>query len=108
MEVFRPSVQPFLASLFPINPATELANLTLPVLLVQGERDIQIQREDYDALAKARPDAQSLLIATMNHMLKPAPIDREGNIKAYTDPTLQLHPFVVPRIVAFIRSVVVQ
>jgi uncharacterized protein len=105
MALFRPSVQQFLASILRIDPAADLAKLTIPVLLVQGERDLQIAHEDFDMLAKARPDARKLLLPTANHALKPSPADRAGNIKAYTDPSLALDPVVVPTIAAFVHSV---
>jgi uncharacterized protein len=105
MKLFRPSVQPFLASLLKIDPAADLAKLAIPVLLVQGGRDLQITREDFDALMKAHPDAQTLLLPTANHALKPSPADRAGNIKAYTDSSLALDPVLVPTIAAFVQSV---
>lgn len=40
-SLFRPSVQPYLISWFRYDPATELAKLKIPVLIVQGTTDIQ-------------------------------------------------------------------
>jgi fermentation-respiration switch protein FrsA (DUF1100 family) len=102
--LFRPTVQPFLMSLLSIDPAAEVAALSQPVLLLHGARDIQIMREDFDALAKARPDARALVFSNMNHALKSAPADREGNIKAYTDPTLALDAHLVATIAEFVHS----
>src|SRR5262249_61820529 len=51
--VFRPSVQPYLVSELSIDPRIELAQLSVPVLIVQGARDMQLTLEHRDALAHA-------------------------------------------------------
>lgn len=101
---FRPSVQPYLRSELNLDPVVAIAALSVPVLIVQGARDFQVTRADFDALSRARRDAQTLLLPNANHVLKPAPADREGNIKAYTDPVLPLDPALMPALVRFVRS----
>ena len=58
--LFRPSVQPYLMSWFKYVPATELARLTIPVLLIQGTTDIQVPVAEAKALqaAEAQRHAQ--------------------------------------------------
>jgi pimeloyl-ACP methyl ester carboxylesterase len=73
--LFRPSVQPFLISTFAIDPATEFANLKVAALVVWGESDIRIKRSDFDALARARPDAKAIVLPLTNHVFKAAPAD---------------------------------
>lgn len=104
MPVLRPSLQPFLTSVLKLDPAAALARLNIPVQIVWGARDIQISRVDFDALAKARPDAATVVLPTANHALKPAPADRDGNIEAYTDPALALDPDLAPAMAEFVRS----
>jgi pimeloyl-ACP methyl ester carboxylesterase len=103
--VFRPSVQPYLVSALNIDPRIELAQLSVPVLIVQGARDVQLSLDHRDALAKARPDARVVTARTANHVLKIAPTDRDGNIKTYTDRTLPLDPGILPPIVLFVEDV---
>jgi uncharacterized protein len=103
--VFRPSVQPYLRSVLAIDPRTELAQLSLPVLLLYGARDLQIPLGDRDRLARARPDAHVVTVATANHVLKSAPADRDGNIRTYTDRSRPLDPGVLPPIVLFVGEV---
>ena len=84
--VFRPSVQPFLMSMFAIDPAAALARISVPALIVSAARDIQITRTDFDALSKARPDARTLVLAEANHIFKAAPsdlADRPAQIRSY-------------------------
>jgi uncharacterized protein len=104
--LFRPSVQPFLLSTFAVDPAVELAKLTLPVMLVRGASDIQVSAEDLDLLAKARPDARVLVLPETNHAFKPAPADisnRAAQLRSY-DPAAPLVPGLTPAIVEFVRA----
>jgi len=102
---FRQSVQPYLRSVMGLDPRSELAALSLPVLLLYGARDLQIPLKDRDALVRARPDARVVTVVTANHVLKTAPLDRDGNIKTYTDRSLPLDPGILPPIVLFIATV---
>jgi pimeloyl-ACP methyl ester carboxylesterase len=102
--LFRPSVQPYLISQFSIFPAAELANVIVPVLILQGDNDIQVTEEDSRLLAKAKPDATHVVVAGMNHGLRISPRDREGNLATYGDPSLPLAPEGVDAIVWFVRN----
>lgn len=86
--VFRPSVQPYLLSWLPIDPAEELAKLKVPVLIVQGSTDIQVMVEDAQRLARAHPSAKLVIIDGMNHVLKEV---REASQQtaSYSDPVGQ-------------------
>lgn len=105
--LFRPSVQPFLLSVFAIDPAAELAKLRLPVMLVRGQSDIQVGEADLDLLRQARPDARVLVLPETNHGFKAAPADitnRAAQLRSY-DPAAPLVPGLVPAVADFIRSV---
>ncbi|AWK88630.1 alpha/beta hydrolase [Azospirillum thermophilum] len=100
--LFRPSVQPYLASWLSLDPAAELAQVRTPVLIVQGTTDLQIGMDDARRLAAARPGAELFLIEGMNHVLKRAPPDRAANLTTYADPSLPLAPELVATIGAFL------
>jgi fermentation-respiration switch protein FrsA (DUF1100 family) len=103
--LFRPSVQPFLISIFAVDPVAALAKLRMPALVMRGASDIQIARADFDALAAARPDIRAVELPLANHMFKPAPADlndRAAQLKSY-DPAAPLVPGLVPALVDFIR-----
>lgn len=102
--LFRPSVQPYLASLLPIDPAAELQKLKMPVLLVQGDRDLQVTVSDFNTLLSARRDAKSLRLRLANHVFKIAPEERKANLQTYIDPARPLDPELVPAIVDFVKS----
>lgn len=103
--VFRPSVQNYLKSWFAYNPSEKIQNLQIPVLIVQGTTDIQVQTSEAHALKTAKSDAILLIINGMNHILKQAPEDRNLNIMTYYNKELPLHPELVPGIVDFLKKV---
>jgi pimeloyl-ACP methyl ester carboxylesterase len=100
--LFRPSVQPYLLSLLPIDPAAALAAVTVPVLIVSGGRDLQVGEADAEALARARPDAARWHDDHMNHVLASAPDDRDGNLRLYADPNAGLASGLVDAIAGFV------
>lgn len=102
MALFRPSVQPYMISWFKYDPATEIANLDVPVLILQGTTDLQVPVEDAQLLAKAKPDAKLKMFDGMNHVLKEAPLDPQANIAAYSNPELPLAPGFLEEIVSFV------
>lgn len=102
--LFAPAVQPFLSSLFAADPAALARAYRGPVLIVQGQTDLQTAVADAQALKAARPDATLALLPGVNHVLKAAPAERAANLATYSDPTAALAPGVVDAIVSFVRG----
>lgn len=102
--IFRPSVQPYLLSWFRYDPVQVMAAVKVPTLIVQGDNDIQVTVEDANLLHQAKPDAKLEIIPEMNHILKTAPRDREGNLQTYSDPVLKINEDFVKVIIDFIRG----
>lgn len=100
--LFRPSVQPYMISWLPLDPAALVAAYDGPVMIGQGTTDIQVGLPDAQAMAAARPDARLVVWEGVNHLLKIAPADRAANAATYRDPTLPLAPGVVEDVAAFI------
>lgn len=88
--LFRPSVQPYLVSLFRQDPAAAFARLHIPALIIQGRHDIQVGMEDAEALKAAKPDAELLPINGMNHVLRIVPADMQSQLPSYNNPELPL------------------
>lgn len=100
--LYRPSVQPYLISWFKYDPAAELAKTDVPVLVVQGTRDLQQRPADGEKLAAARGGVTLITIDGMNHVLKTAPEDRAGNMALYVDPRASLAPGLADAVADFI------
>jgi pimeloyl-ACP methyl ester carboxylesterase len=104
LPLFRPAVQGFLIDVFSYDPAKLISTVHIPVLIVQGARDIQIGLGDARVLANANPAAKLVVLEAANHVLKDVPADdREANLRAYAAPDLPLSAGLVDAIVDFIR-----
>jgi len=103
-SLFRPSVQPYLISWFKYDPVEEISKVEEPVLIIQGDNDIQITVEDANRLYEGNPESKLVIIEGMNHILKDAPEDREGNIATYSNPTLPLNKRFVQELINFINE----
>lgn len=100
--IFRPSVQPYLISLFRQDPAAAFARLKMPALIIQGSNDIQVSVEDALQLKAAKPDAELALIEGMNHVMRIVPNDVKRQLASYKDPNLPLAAELGTRILGFI------
>ena len=101
--LFRPSVQPYLISLFRHDPSAAFARLQIPALIVQGSHDIQVGVADAQALHAAKPDAELLLVEGMNHVLRIVPLELRAQLASYDNPRLPLARPAVEGIAGFIR-----
>ena len=103
-RLFAPQVQDFLIDMFRQDPARLAAAVKLPMLIVQGERDVQVSVADAKALATAQPKARLVLIPAMNHVLKDVGSDdRAANVATYADPSLPVDSTAVDAIASFVK-----
>lgn len=103
-SVFRSSVQPYMISWLKYDPAEQLQKLNGPVLIVNGNLDIQVPVKDAELLHQTKKDSEILIVDKMNHILKEAPADREGNVATYSNPNLPLAKGLVDGIVDFLQE----
>ncbi len=101
--LFRPSVQDYVISWFALDPAKELARVTVPVLIVSGGQDIQVPIVEAKKLA-AVGKGLWVHIENMNHILKPSDTNRVKNLASYSNPDLKLAPQLLPALVDFIQK----
>lgn len=101
--IFRPSVQPFLMSMFRQDPQALARAYAAPLLVVQGTTDLQVAMADADRLVAARPDVRLLRVEGVNHVLKRVSGDLQAQLASYRTPT-PIAPEVVAGIAAFVRE----
>lgn len=65
--LFNPVNQRYFMDWMTYDPATVVENITVPVLIVQGDEDVQIAVEDAQRLSAALPQADLHVIKGMNH-----------------------------------------
>jgi uncharacterized protein len=105
LPLFRPQVQGFLISAFSYDPARLLSGYQRPVLILQGQRDLQVGEPDARVLARAAPHARLVLLPDANHVLKSVASDqRAANLATYSDAHLPLAAGVVRAIGDFIEA----
>lgn len=102
--LFRPSVQPYLMSWLKYDPAKSIQKVTAPVLIIQGAHDIQVPVSDAKILKANNEEAKLMIVSKMNHILKDAPDEIQGNMATYTNPTLPLSTELVEAITGFIHE----
>lgn len=103
--LFNLAVQGFLISTFALDPADLAAKARLPVLIVQGGKDIQVSVEDAERLKAANPRAMLIILPNANHVLKDvAGNSPSDNVAAYQAPDLPLSDGMVSGIAAFVRD----
>ncbi len=101
--LFNPAVQPFMIDLFSYDPAALAAQTQLPLLIIQGDNDIQVSVKDAEILAKATPKAILAIIPNMNHVLKIIESKNPAvNAQSYANPYLPLSPQLADIIAQFI------
>lgn len=103
--LFRPSVQPYLISWFKYNPTYEISRLAIPILIVQGTTDLQVDVTDAKRLSQANSHARLAIVDGMNHVLKKVPDDRVAQMRSYGDPKLPLAPGFTDAVVTFIEDI---
>ena len=105
MPLFAPAVQDYLINLLSYDPARLAQTVRLPVLIVQGQRDLQVTEVDARRLAEANPAARLVLIPNANHVLKRvAADDRAANFATYGDASLPLAPGIVDAVAEFVTA----
>lgn len=102
-SLFGPRSEPFTRSEIAIDPVAELSKVKAPVLVVQGDNDLQVKVGDAQRLAAAAR-VQPVIVPGMNHVLKLAPKSVIGNFLTYADPTLPLAPGVAEAVADFVLA----
>ena len=106
VSIFRKSLQPFWISWIKYNPQEEIKKLNIPILIINGTRDIQVQISEAELLHKANDDSELLIIENMNHILKEVKTDdRNDNIATYSNAELTIKEELVKGIAKFVTQI---
>lgn len=103
LPLFAPQLQGFLINAFSYDPAKLISTISKPVLILQGERDLQVGVADAERLKHAAPQAMLVLLPNTNHVLKTVTTaDPRANGATYMDPGLPLAPGVADAVASFV------
>ncbi|MCB0474484.1 MAG: alpha/beta hydrolase [Flavobacteriaceae bacterium] len=103
--IFRESVQPFIISWIRYNPQTEIQKLSIPVLIVNGTKDVQVPVSDAELLHENNKASRIGIIANMNHILKTIDGDLNENMASYYNPDLPVSDELVHILTDFVKSI---
>ena len=103
LSVFAKPNQSFLKSWIQYNPTEEINKLNTPVLIINGDKDLQVKTEEASALLLAKPTAQLKIINGMNHVLKLVN-SMADNQSSYLKPDYPLSTEFIQQITKFVKK----
>jgi len=102
-SIFDISLQPFMSNWIQYDPSEKIKELQIPILIINGTKDLQVTTTEATLLKEANPNAQIKIIENMNHILFTIEGDSLENSKSYNEITRKINPEVIESIVAFIK-----
>jgi len=103
-SIFRKSLQPFILSWMQYDPQTAIASLNIPILILNGDKDLQVHPSEAELLKKAAPEAEFVIIQNMNHVLKEIEGNDMENQKSYNEYKRPIMPQLISTISTFIKN----
>ena len=103
-SLFNPDNQRFLIDANRYKPVEEISKLDIPVLIVQGTNDIQIEVTDAQMLDEAALKSRLEIIKGMNHVFRQASENYLLNMQTYGNPELPIDNSLVNLIVDFLNE----
>lgn len=102
--LFRDNLQQYMISWLKYDPTVEIKKLNIPVLLVNGDKDLQVKVSEAELLKQAKPDAKLVVIRNMNHIFKEIKGNDTENIASYTNPALPISVELSTAVNQFIKT----
>lgn len=101
---FNIEIQPFIMNWMQYNPQDELKALNIPILIINGTKDLQVSVEEAKLLKEASQHAELKIIDKMNHVLFIIEGDDLENAKSYNESARTISGEMVTTILDFIKS----
>ncbi|MBT8288961.1 MAG: alpha/beta hydrolase, partial [Bacteroidia bacterium] len=103
ISIFAKANLEFLRSYMMYDPTEVIKSLNIPVLILNGDKDLQVPVDDAEALHSACPDATLQIIPNMNHVLKHL-VEDTDNMKSYFSPDYPVSEDLIQSLVSFIKQ----
>lgn len=103
-SIFDLEVQPFMMSWMAYNPQEEISTLEIPILIINGTKDLQVSVEEAQLLHGEKPNSILTIIENMNHILVPILGDTLENSKSYNESQRVISEELIQSIVSFISN----
>ena len=103
-SVFGADLQPFMINWMTYNPTDIISTLDIPVLIVNGTKDLQVSQSEAKLLKEANEEAKLEIIENMNHVLFEIQGDDLENSKSYNESFRAISPQLINTITDFIKA----
>ncbi len=103
-SIFRYDLQPFMKSWVKYDPSQEISKLEMPILILHGDKDIQVEVAQAEKLKESAPQAELMIINNMNHILREIKEGRLENQKSYNESWRKIMPEVLSSIANFVNQ----
>ena len=104
-SIFNLELQAFLISWMQYNPAKIIANTLLPILIINGDKDLQVDVKEAQLLNSAAQNSKLIIIEHMNHVLVKIDGDDLENAKSYNNPNLKINEELINAIQEFTLAI---
>ena len=103
MSVFAKPMQSFWYSWMLLNPVEEIKKLNIPILIINGDKDLQVRIKDAETLHAANSKSKLVIIKNMNHVLKDIQKE-EDNLSSYYSSAYPISEKLIETIDSFIKK----
>ena len=104
-SIFNLELQAFLISWMQYNPSKIIANTPLPILIINGDKDLQVDVKEAQLLNSAAQNSKLIIIEHMNHVLVKIDGDDLENAKSYNNPNLKINEELINAIQEFTLAI---
>jgi alpha/beta superfamily hydrolase len=102
-SVFNTDVQEFMINWMQYNPTEIISELKMPILLINGTKDLQVSETEAKLLKEANENAELVLVENMNHVLFEIEGDDLENSKSYNESFRPISTQLISSITEFIK-----
>jgi hypothetical protein len=102
-SIFNIEIQPFMMNWMQYNPQDVIKSLDMPILIINGTKDLQVSVEEANLLKAASQHANLKIVDKMNHVLFIIEGDDLENAKSYNESARPLSQDVITAILDFIK-----
>ena len=101
-SIFRPDIQPFILNWMQYKPTDIINSLDIPILIVNGTKDLQVSESEAKLLKEAAENAELQIIKNMNHVLFTIEGDTLENSKSYNEAARPISEVLIEVVSEFI------
>ena len=102
-SIFNIEIQKFMINWMKYNPTEVLSTLNIPILVINGTKDLQVSESEAKLLKEANKDATLKIIENMNHVLVTIEGDDLENSKSYAETQRPIAEGLIDTITNFIK-----